>query len=553
MNISLKVQPKGDRCYSPGIYFMPPCSTDFMTQIDLNTRLKITAINGDEIVLRSRKAQALVGMLALAPDLKQDRAWLIERLWSRRAPDQARQSLRQALRQLRVALNRTDNVIGADKRSIWLHRDAVDVVPVRDLETALDWVDLPDEPGFHAWLRDVRRSVVFAAEPQAVGHASNPDVVVRILAPTVTGQAPGCAEMMDHLVCTTAAALSEVGGITVITGTPRTQLGDDLTLSMMAHVVPGELHLRAIARRADTGQQHLLFNRRMPFHRGAIPDLTLISDQMTNELCEQVLSLMISISDRLFSRGYLSIKQASLGVRALFSREQGALILAGDYFDAAVDINATGVTLAWRSYLAALALEEGDATSHALVRDRARHDIETALAQEPNNGLVHALASQIYAFVLGNFDMAGKCLRKALDYRPDSVMTQDAAALLNLYTGDLDRARKSALRAEYLGQNLPFQYCFATTLLMIETLAGNYRAGIHHGERAMALAPNAGANPYPPTLRYLGISLAQHGDVDQSRQVFSRLAHMEGKGDEVYMPSNHAKHLILNSKRKVGL
>lgn len=81
-----------------------------------------------EIPLRSRKAQALLAVLALAPGRSQAREKLTGLLWSDRGETQARSSLRQALAELRKRLpDRDPPLLRADRESVGVDSDTVEV------------------------------------------------------------------------------------------------------------------------------------------------------------------------------------------------------------------------------------------------------------------------------------------------------------------------------------------------------------------------------------------------------------------------------------------
>ncbi len=125
---------------------------------------------GREIEIQTRKARALLALLALAGGKPESRAKLIGLLWSDRGENQARSSLRQALMELRRALpaDREPLLIG-EGDSLRLAATAVDVLlferlaqstAVEDLEQAaglyrgplLDGLEIQD-PAFEAWHR----------------------------------------------------------------------------------------------------------------------------------------------------------------------------------------------------------------------------------------------------------------------------------------------------------------------------------------------------------------------------------------------------------------
>ena len=67
-----------------------------------------------------------------------------------------------------------------------------------------------------------------------------------------------------------------------------------------------------------------------------------------------------------------------------------------------------------------------------------------ALTLDPYNALTLSLLTHVYSFVLRDFDTAFELIDRARKMGSDHIMTYDTDALLNLYTGNLTRARASA-------------------------------------------------------------------------------------------------------------
>jgi len=155
-------------------------------RIDLLGGFAVRDEVGREVAIASRKAQALLAFLALAPGKPQPREKLMGLLWSDRAEPQARSSLRQALSELRKALPETDPpLLSAQRDSVWLNPESVQVDAVtlgrliaagdaKDLAHAvelyrgdfLDGLDVRDE-AFEDWRRG-RRQVLRAQAIQAL-------------------------------------------------------------------------------------------------------------------------------------------------------------------------------------------------------------------------------------------------------------------------------------------------------------------------------------------------------------------------------------------------
>ncbi len=134
-------------------------------------------LGGREIAVPNRKAKALLGYLALAPNLSETRERLVGMLWSESDEARARASLRQALHGLRDAL--AQGGFGGfltDRSVVALEPDAIalDVAAVLESVTAgrphdllLDRQRLTDtlmagyediDPSFRIWLMVKRQS-----------------------------------------------------------------------------------------------------------------------------------------------------------------------------------------------------------------------------------------------------------------------------------------------------------------------------------------------------------------------------------------------------------
>ncbi len=89
--------------------------------------------------LPTRKARALLAILAISPDYRQPRERLATMLWERSAEEQARASLRQTLASVRKVLSEAgaEDVLEADSDSVWLDRERCDV-DVLEFESMLE-------------------------------------------------------------------------------------------------------------------------------------------------------------------------------------------------------------------------------------------------------------------------------------------------------------------------------------------------------------------------------------------------------------------------------
>jgi TolB-like protein/DNA-binding SARP family transcriptional activator len=139
---------------------------------------KIETASGDAVPLRQRRAQALLGYLAMNAGQEQRRDKLASLLWSRSDDEHARQSLRQTIRELRKLAPLADHaglVFTSDAMTIEPDELPVDVADFKTLlangsieclEKALDiysgeFLDGLDinEPVYEEWLIEARRGL----------------------------------------------------------------------------------------------------------------------------------------------------------------------------------------------------------------------------------------------------------------------------------------------------------------------------------------------------------------------------------------------------------
>lgn len=124
---------------------------------------------GRRIEIRSRKAAAMLAMLAMAPGGVRSRAWLQSQLWGSRAMAQAQSSLRRELANLAALLAENDAgiLLEREPRRVRLNLDAI-MLDVQELAVSgtrmalrnhgefLEGLDLPDCDEFEDWLREQR-------------------------------------------------------------------------------------------------------------------------------------------------------------------------------------------------------------------------------------------------------------------------------------------------------------------------------------------------------------------------------------------------------------
>lgn len=127
---------------------------------------------GVRIEVRSKKAIALMALLALAPSGVRTRNWLQAKLWGTRDTQQAQSSLRRELSTLAKLLvqHQGAHLLRRESQRVQLCLDKIEVdlhfigITIGNQFTSngaefLEGIDLPDSEDFEAWLRDQRTRV----------------------------------------------------------------------------------------------------------------------------------------------------------------------------------------------------------------------------------------------------------------------------------------------------------------------------------------------------------------------------------------------------------
>jgi TolB-like protein len=145
---------------------------------------QLRAPDGRRVNIASKKAQALVALLAMSGSGERTRSWLQTQLWGTRAADQAQASLRNELSSLRALVNSAElTLIHSDKNRVWLELSLIRIDARENdggalgQDDFLEGLDIPGEDGFEEWLREERARTIeraTAAKPFANPPARSP-------------------------------------------------------------------------------------------------------------------------------------------------------------------------------------------------------------------------------------------------------------------------------------------------------------------------------------------------------------------------------------------
>lgn len=128
-------------------------------QIHIQLRGPLSVTDADErnLAPRSKKASAVLALLAEPADMRRNRRWLEDKLWSDRAPEQAQASLRTTLSDIRKSFGAASEILCANRDAVWLDRSAIttDLADDGTGREFLEGLDIAD-PEFDHWLSEMR-------------------------------------------------------------------------------------------------------------------------------------------------------------------------------------------------------------------------------------------------------------------------------------------------------------------------------------------------------------------------------------------------------------
>ncbi|MCC6718709.1 MAG: hypothetical protein IT555_12560 [Acetobacteraceae bacterium] len=154
-------------------------ATPTLLRVSLMGPLAATAADGTSLLPRGRKARALLAILALASPEPMRRERLAGLLWSNRADEQARASLRQCVHELSTALGPAAALLAADRRHVALRGAGLALLADPGAHPQRLAEDLAGaDPAFDRYLDERRRallvSAVARAEAVLAGHLLDP-------------------------------------------------------------------------------------------------------------------------------------------------------------------------------------------------------------------------------------------------------------------------------------------------------------------------------------------------------------------------------------------
>lgn len=518
--------------------------------------MRVTDAEGRKIVIRGRKALALLALTALGPQMQRSRAWLRDKLWSGSDETRAATSLRQSLFELRrdlgpvgaQVLDITADAVALDPALVWVDQIALAAdatlfrkLGLREDSDLLEGFDIND-PEFEDWLQMARMQWADQAEDLAACQPARfmpaPDlprdpVQLALLRSVTHGGDELTAHLSDQLIERFSYNLSEIMPLRVYDLRHAAAPIEELARSAEAQFF---CRMRVLCVGKSVTLTFLLY-------RAA--ELTLEWSQSIHceidELCKADSLVLLGFVAQNVDRSAKTLAAASpptaapgasqmagyAAMNLIFRLDDGALTQALDVLARACatpqDCPPThSLFHALRAYTASFAVGENLGAFSAADRLQLRQEIAAALAENPFNAVALACYGHVLGYVFHEHALAGKVLERAVAQNPSQAFAWDHFALHKLYCGDYDSALRHAQKATQLGAYSPLSYSYDTTLAMAATLAGDYGRATLAGQSAVQKQPR-----FKAALRYLMVAQGATGRRDAAEQTRDRLLQVD--------------------------
>lgn len=486
----------------------------------------------------------MLALLALSPTRSRSRAWIQDKLWSDRAPEQGSASLRQALSVIRKRLGEYRDCLQTDLRGVSLASDRVDIdLDALDLAALaaerrhdpprlLDDLD-PRDPEFEDWLRDQRHAFdeeldslgrggslvpvgqTVAVSPSIIGPDRMPRPWVRVLESQNSSGDSGA--FIAHLVSQTVARGIAERGAVDLRETPGEMPGIELVVDAMP--LPHNTCVLITLVSAHSRVQLWSGSQTIPNDTGF-----LIDSPRLQRLINQAIDIAAHHLSNLLTDapGASATANALTAVQKMFRLDRAELDAADELLRQAFELDPKGIFLAWRAYARTFYVGEQGAVQNQALKEEAEALARKAIELAPYDSTVLALASYVQSFLLHNYVAGHELADQSLKYNPANALGHAFLGRAKSYMGEHEEGYRLTARARAISGPAPFQYTLDFLCGITALLSGRFDEAIQLGEIARSLAPT-----YRPPQRYLVPLYLQMGEPAKAREVLESLRKME--------------------------
>lgn len=484
--------------------------------------------DGTQVAIPHLKNQAILVLLATTTGQERSRRWLEAILWSDRAPNEAKQSLRTALSELRRALGSKDGIITSNNATIRLvpgtvKTDLDDRQLLASDPDILEGMDIRDD-AFNDWLTVFRSEHNNArASSELLPEPNRATRLKPLLRPMIaSGSSRFEMFVAQAMLDFVDQNILENIGIS-FTAAEDGMIARQSSLLVRSTVVEHHGQSRLSLRVEDpaTGKRIWHCNSTVP------------SDQPGLEHHPEILKMAFGTSSVVVDAIRVATERTEPGhasaeallaraIVEMFSFDSSKLRIAEVLLQAAgTDLPAPVLSM-WKALCYQFMYAEGVTGDRPRSRALALSSVEAALAEAPDNAQVLAIASCVRQLLGDDPDVGLTLGEQAVVLNPSNAFGHVGTGFALLRQGKVAEASISFDHAERLASGSVFLHWIKMFSCLCAIVRQDFASAMSKAEAASVHAPN-----FRSALRHLYALKLYQGDRNGAQRALSQLTQIE--------------------------
>ena len=483
---------------------------------------------GTSLLPRSRKARAVLAILALSAPRPVSRVRITALLWSQREREQARGSLRQCVHEIQGLFQALGpGVIEADREQLRLVEDSF-WLDVRDAGSDAAGVLLEDliglDPAFDEWIREGQTRNTPRASSTSEERGAR--VGVRQLRALGGHDETLLAEGLGEEI---AAALSKFRWISCIT---LGGAGQGVTEASIEYVLGGAVRRIGDQVRVTLRLQDMRAAAEVIWAKnfdGAPTDLLAFLDRIVEQTAAQVdPELMLRegarAAEQVARDGIVPASVLVLAsIPAIYRLERDGFEAAGHMLEEAIRLAPdNAMAQAWFAHWQVMAVGQGWEPDQAAAILRAGVSAERAIMLDPSDARALTIAGHVRGFLDKQAEEALLLHDRALALNPALAWAWMMSGLAHCYRGDHEEAIRRIETARGLSPFDPHAFFIDNSLTIPHLMFGNFERAVELGRLTVQLKPSFSAS-----WKSLLVGLGYLGRAPEAREALARLQALE--------------------------
>lgn len=490
-------------------------------RLQLNGPFRVFDDQGRDVTPKGIKERGLLALLLMSPGQRRTRAWMQDKLWSERTPEQASGSSRQALSNVRKALGDLGHRLHSDRSAIWLEP----CIPIADgfdpaMGELLDDIEIED-PEFSDWLRSLRMQQAPPAPgptfstKQRLKQDHRPIALIWRLDRSATARGAFILRALSQRIAT---ALGLMGNLDVVEMDAEDRLvsDDEPAARVELECLDDSDTAFVLIRVTGTPNRRIIWSGRLSL-------APALSDIWESEGVARAVNRAVQgVADTVTGTPNLAAMAAiNRAIRRIYEFDRVGISKADDLLRGAMEGDLRGPALAWRGFVRlteALEFREASADKQTEAMDF----VQEALQASPDHSVVLALASKVTLKLTGDLDQAHFLAGRAIAQADDNPYALDALCQTLILQGRHSQAYEVADRARRNAAGLPHSFSWDMLACLAAVSLGRLFDSLE-----LALSSYRKMPFYRPALRYLNALSCLAGKPNDAAHYAAQLRRLE--------------------------